>query len=174
MLKQILLPLSLCLAVSACKPEAAYSQTATPSTAPEFAGIDTWINSEPLTMAGLRGKVVLVEFWTYSCINCINVIPHVTAWHEQYKDQGLVVIGVHSPEYGFEKITENVKDAVARYGIPYPVAQDNSYATWKAYGNLYWPALYLIDRDGRIVYRHFGEGDYAETEARLQQLLGTS
>ena len=174
MLKQILLSLCLCLAVTACKPDTAFSQATTPAAAPEFAGIDTWINSKPLTMAELRGKVVLVEFWTYSCINCINVIPHVTAWHQRYKHQGLVVVGVHSPEFGFEKITNNVKDAVARYGIPYPVAQDNRYATWKAYGNLYWPSLYLIDRDGRIVYQHFGEGDYAETEARIWQLLGTS
>jgi thiol-disulfide isomerase/thioredoxin len=139
--------------------------------APEFKGINRWINSEPLTMAQLRGKVVLVEFWTYSCINCVNVLPHVKQWHQQYKDQGLVVVGVHTPEYGFEKIEGNVRAAVKRFGIEYAVAQDNGFETWEAYNNRYWPALYLIDRDGRVVYQHFGEGDYAETEARIRQLL---
>jgi thiol-disulfide isomerase/thioredoxin len=122
-------------------------------------------------MAGLRGKVVLVEFWTYSCINCINVMPYVKEWYERYKDQGLVVVGVHTPEYGYEKLTANVAAAVKRFGIQYPVAQDNSYATWTAYGNVYWPALYLIDRDGHVVYRHFGEGGYDETDAQIRQLL---
>lgn len=141
--------------------------------APEFTGISHWINSEPLKMEELRGKVVLVEFWTYSCINCIHVMPYVKQWHESYQDKGLVVVGVHTPEYGYERKTANVESAVRRFGIKYPVAQDNRYQTWNAYGNRYWPALYLIDKDGRVVYQHFGEGDYARTEAVIQQLLGT-
>ena len=140
-------------------------------TAPEFSGISHWINSPPLTMAKLRGKVVLVEFWTYDCINCIHVIPHVKQWHERYKDQGLVVVGVHTPEYGHERILGNLEKAVKRFDITYPVAQDNDYETWNAYGNRYWPALYLIDGNGRIVYRHYGEGGYEATEARIRHLL---
>lgn len=139
--------------------------------APEFKGISHWINSKPLTMAQLRGKVVLVEFWTYSCINCVRVMPYVKQWHQRYKDQGLTVVGVHTPEYGYERILGNVQSAVKRFGIEYPVAQDNGFQTWNAYNNRYWPALYLVDRDGRVVYRHFGEGDYAITEAKIQQLL---
>ena len=141
------------------------------STAPEFTGIGHWINSAPLTMAQLRGKVVLVEFWTYDCINCIHVLPHVKQWHERYKDQGLVVVGVHTPEYGHERILGNLEKAVKRFDIAYPVAQDNEYETWNAFGNRYWPALYLIDGNGKIVYRHYGEGDYDVTEARIRQLL---
>jgi thiol-disulfide isomerase/thioredoxin len=140
--------------------------------APEFTGIGHWINSKPLTMSNLRGKVVLVEFWTYSCINCIHVLPHVKQWHARYHDRGLTVVGVHTPEYGYEKNLDNLQSAVKRFGIEYPVAQDNDYGTWDAYGNRYWPALYLINQEGRVVYRHFGEGDYADTEARIQQLLG--
>ena len=139
--------------------------------APEFTGINHWINSKPLTMAQLRGKVVLVEFWTYSCINCVRVMPYVKQWHQRYKDQGLTVVGVHTPEYGYERILGNVQSAVKRFGIEYPVAQDNGFQTWNAYNNRYWPALYLVDRDGRVVYRHFGEGNYAITEAKIQQLL---
>lgn len=140
-------------------------------TAPEFTGISHWINSSPLTMAQLRGKVVLVEFWTYDCINCIHVLPHVKQLHERYKDKGLVVVGVHTPEYGHERILGNLEKAVKRFDITYPVAQDNAYGTWNAFGNRYWPALYLIDGNGRIVYRHYGEGDYDATEARIQHLL---
>lgn len=140
-------------------------------TAPEFTGIDKWLGSQPLTMQGLRGKVVLVDFWTYTCINCIRTLPHVKRWHEKYKDQGLVVVGVHTPEYPFERSTSNVQSAIKRFGIPYAVAQDNRYATWEAYSNRYWPAVYLIDKRGRIVYTHFGEGAYQETEARIQALL---
>lgn len=139
--------------------------------APAFTGIDKWINSEPKTIESLRGKVVLVDFWTYACINCIHTLPYVKKWHETYKDKGLAVIGVHTPEYGFERKTENVIDAAKRFGLTYPIAQDNRYATWKAYDNNYWPALYLINKKGRIVYTHFGEGDYAETEATIQRLL---
>jgi thiol-disulfide isomerase/thioredoxin len=141
------------------------------NTAPEFTGIDTWINSSPLTMQQLRGKVVLVDFWTYTCINCIHVIPYVKSWNQKYKDQGLVVVGVHTPEYPFERNTDNVKEAIKRFDITFPVAQDNRYATWSAYSNQYWPAFYLVDKKGHVVYTHFGEGDYDETEAKIKALL---
>jgi thiol-disulfide isomerase/thioredoxin len=139
--------------------------------APEFTGIEKWLNGPPLSMQQLRGKVVLVDFWTYSCINCINTLPYVKAWYQRYGSEGLVVVGVHTPEYPFERSTANVEAAVERFGIRYPVAQDNQYATWGAYNNQYWPALYLIDKNGRIDYVHFGEGDYAQTEARIKALL---
>lgn len=142
--------------------------------APEFRGISTWLNTdgEPLAMEDLSGKVVLVDFWTYSCINCIRTLPYVTGWYEKYKDDGFVVIGVHTPEFLFEHKTENVLDAMKRYGIDYPVAQDNDYGTWRAYGNRYWPAHYLVDAQGRVRYTHFGEGKYEETEMNIQKLLG--
>ena len=139
--------------------------------APEFVGIDRWLNSPPLSMEGLRGKVVLVDFWTYSCINCINTLPYIKQWHDKYKDQGLVVVGVHTPEFPFEKSTANVQAAIKRFDIRYPVAHDNGYATWSAYHNRYWPALYLVDAEGKIVYQHFGEGQYAETEAAIRNAL---
>lgn len=139
--------------------------------APEFSGIDHWLNSPPLSMKALRGKVVLVDFWTYSCINCINTLPYVKQWYEKYKDQGLVVVGVHTPEYPFEKSTSNVQEALKRFDIRYPVAQDNSYGTWSAFHNEYWPALYLINAQGQLVYQSFGEGRYAETEAAIRKLL---
>lgn len=142
-----------------------------PATAPEFTGIKQWLNSEPLTMAQLRGKVVLVDFWTYDCINCINTLPHVVRWHDKYKDKGLVVVGVHTPEYAFERKTDNVRAALKRFDIRYPVAQDNGYETWNAYGNRYWPAFYLVNKKGQVVYTHFGEGRYEQTEAKIQQLL---
>ena len=143
--------------------------------APEFAGIEKWLNTEdgkPLTMASLRGKVVLVDFWTYSCINCIRTLPYVTKWYEKYKDQGFVVVGVHTPEFEFEKKESNVREALVRHQITYPVAMDNDYATWQAYHNRYWPAHYLIDREGNIRQTHFGEGGYDETEQAIQDLLG--
>ena len=141
--------------------------------APEFAGITNWLNSEkPLTLADLRGKVVLVDFWTYSCINCIRTLPYVTRWYDTYRDQGLVMVGVHTPEFDFEKNSENVKMAMERYNIHYPVALDNNYATWRAYDNHYWPAEYLIDQNGQVVYTHFGEGNYDYTENAIRQLLG--
>jgi len=142
--------------------------------APDFAGGGPWINSEPLSLPRLRGKVVLVEFWTYSCINCLRVLPQVSQWHQRYAAQGLTVIGVHTPEYGYERVGANVRAAVKRLGIGYPVVQDNGFRIWNAYGNRYWPALYLIDRQGRIVYRHFGEGDYARTEAAIRQQLAAA
>lgn len=139
--------------------------------APAFQNIDTWLNSQPLKMEELRGKVVLIDFWTYTCINCLNHLPYVKEWHEKYKDQGLVVVGVHTPEFAFEKSTKNVQDAIRKLQIRHAVAQDNSYATWKAFNNQYWPAVYLIDKQGKIVYSHFGEGRYGETEKKIQALL---
>ena len=139
---------------------------------PEFAGIETWLYSEPLSMAALRGQVVLVDFWTYGCINCVHVLPHVVQWHEKYKDRGLVVIGVHTPEFAYERDTNNVKKAIQRHGIRYAVAQDNKFATWNAYHNRYWPTAYLVDRSGELVFRHAGEGAYDEIERTIQQLLG--
>ena len=140
-------------------------------TAPELIPGGQWFNSEPLTLAGLRGKVVLVDFWTYTCINCQRTLPYLASWWEKYKDSGLVIIGVHSPEFEFEKDPENVKEAMADFGVLYPVMQDNNFATWRAYNNRYWPAKYLIDKDGHIRYTHFEEGDYDETEAMIQELL---
>ncbi|WP_421742806.1 cytochrome c biogenesis protein DipZ [Cellulomonas sp.] len=142
--------------------------------APELRGIDTWLNTPdgaPVDLADLRGKVVLLDFWAYSCINCQRSVPHVTAWQEAYRDDGLVVIGVHTPEYAFERETRNVVDGAERLGITYPVAQDNSYATWTAYRNRYWPAHYLIDADGQIRQVSQGEGGYAQTETLIRELL---
>lgn len=143
-----------------------------PYVAPEFTGIDRWFNSEPLTMAGLKGKVVLVDFWTYSCINCVRTLPYITAWDRKYRDQGLVIVGVHAPEFEFEKKADNVQAAIAEHGIRYPVAQDNRLDTWSNFNNRYWPAHYLIDREGRVVYTHFGEGQYEVTENNIRYLLG--
>ncbi|MFM9926875.1 thioredoxin family protein [Variovorax sp. H27-G14] len=139
--------------------------------APEFQNIDTWLNSPPLKLDQLRGKVVLVDFWTYTCINCLNHLPYVKDWNEKYGDKGLVVVGVHTPEFAYEKSTKNVKDAIERLQIKHAVAQDNSYGTWKAFKNQYWPAVYLIDKQGKIVYSHFGEGSYGTTEKKIQALL---
>jgi len=142
--------------------------------APEFAGISEWINSEPLTMQKLRGKVVLVDFWTYSCINCLRTFPHLKAWNRTYRKRGLVIVGVHTPEFAFEYVHGNVRSAVRRLGLEHPVAIDNEYETWNAYENQYWPAKYLIDRNGHLRYFHFGEGEYDTTEARIRTLLGES
>ncbi len=149
----------------------AFVQTQTQNLAPELIPGGQWLNSEPLTLSELRGKVVLVDFWTYTCINCIRTLPYLKSWHEKYADKGLVIIGVHAPEFEFEKDVENVKEAIKDFGIKYPVMQDNDFATWRAYDNHYWPAKYLIDREGNIRYTHFGEGDYDKTEAMIQQLL---
>lgn len=138
---------------------------------PPLTGATTWINTPPLTTEQLRGKVVVVDFWTYSCINCIRSIPYVRAWAEKYKDQGLVVIGVHTPEFAFEKSEANVRQNVQRLGITYPVAMDNDFAIWRAFRNQYWPAHYFIDAQGQIRHHHFGEGDYAGSERVIQQLL---
>ncbi|MDH2089636.1 cytochrome c biogenesis protein DipZ [Rhizobium pusense] len=140
-------------------------------TAPSLDGAVEWLNSPPLAREDLRGKVVLIDFWTYSCINCIRTLPYVRAWAEKYRDQGLVVIGVHAPEFAFEKKIDNVRQAVAGFKIEYPVAIDNDYRIWRAFDNSYWPAHYLIDAKGQIRYHHFGEGDYRETEEAIQDLL---
>ena len=139
--------------------------------APELAKISGYINTDSVTLADLKGKVVLVDFWTYSCINCIRTIPYLNAWHEKYADDGLVIVGVHTPEFEFEKDYNNVKAAVEKYEIEYPVAQDNDKGTWKEYENRYWPRKYLVDNEGYIRYDHIGEGSYAETEKVIQSLL---
>jgi len=141
-------------------------------TAPEFEGIAEWVNSKPLTAQGLRGRVVLVDFWTYSCVNCLRTLPHLKAWDREYRDDGLTIVGVHSPEFAFEREADNVRTAVEKLGIRYPVALDNDFATWTAYANEYWPAKYLIDRTGRVRYFHFGEGEYDETERQIRTYLG--
>jgi cytochrome c biogenesis protein CcdA/thiol-disulfide isomerase/thioredoxin len=139
--------------------------------APEFTGNDRWFNSKPLTVAGLKGRVVLVDFWTYTCINCIRTLPHLVAWDKAYRDAGLTIVGVHSPEFSFEKKASNVARALKQNGIEYPVAQDNELATWTAWSNQYWPAKYLIDAKGHVRYTHFGEGEYEKTEAAIRALL---
>jgi cytochrome c biogenesis protein CcdA/thiol-disulfide isomerase/thioredoxin len=138
---------------------------------PPLEGVVKWLNSPPLTTQGLRGKVVLVDFWTYSCINCLRTLPYIEAWAKKYHDAGLVVIGVHSPEFAFERDVSNVEQATKRLGVHYPVAIDNNYAVWRAFDNEYWPAHYFIDAKGRIRHHHFGEGDYAGSERIIQQLL---
>jgi cytochrome c biogenesis protein CcdA/thiol-disulfide isomerase/thioredoxin len=138
---------------------------------PPLDGITEWLNSAPLTRESLRGKVVLIDFWTYSCINCLRTIPYVRAWHERYGDNGLVVIGVHAPEFAFERDVSNVRGAVARLGISYPVAVDNERAVWRAFQNRYWPAHYFIDAQGRVRHHHFGEGGYEQSERVIRQLL---
>ena len=145
---------------------------AQPYDAPEFKGLEAWLNSEPLTMKSLRGKVVLIDFWTYSCINCVRTLPYITGWDEKYRDKGLVIIGIHAPEFEFEKNQKNVEAALLKNGIKYPVALDNKLDTWTAFKNQYWPAHYLIDQNGKVVYTHFGEGNYNETENNIRYLLG--
>jgi thiol-disulfide isomerase/thioredoxin len=140
-------------------------------TLPSLAGATTWLNSQPLTPEALRGKVVLVDFWTYTCINWQRTEPYVRAWAEKYKDQGLIVIGVHTPEFGFEKNVDNIRSALKMFRIGYPVAVDSDYAIWNAFGNHYWPAVYVVDANGKIRYHQFGEGEYERTEAVIQQLL---
>lgn len=144
----------------------------TPYPAPDFAPTNTWLNSVPLTVASLKGKVVLVDFWTYSCINCVRTLPHLTDWDKKYRKHGLVVIGVHAPEFEFEKDRQNVESAIAAHHIAYPVALDNTLDTWTNYKNRYWPAHYLINKEGQVVYTHFGEGNYAITENNIRFLLG--
>jgi thiol-disulfide isomerase/thioredoxin len=143
-----------------------------PYPAPEFAGIDAWLNSKPLTMAKLKGKVVLVDFWTYSCINCLSTLPMLIKWDQTYRDKGLEIIGVHSPEFEFEKNASNVQQALKAQHIAYPVALDSQLDTWTNFNNHYWPASYLIDREGRIVYVHYGEGNDDVTEHNIRFLLG--
>jgi thiol-disulfide isomerase/thioredoxin len=139
--------------------------------APELRN-DVWLNVDaPLRLADLRGQVVLLDMWTFGCINCKNVIPSIREWHHAYGDQGLVVIGNHYPEFNYEEDLDNLKEAIVRLDVPYAVAQDNDGKTWRAYNNRYWPTLYLIDKSGRIRYRHIGEGGYEETEVAIQALL---
>ena len=140
--------------------------------APNFSGISDWFNSKPLTIQQLRGKVVLVDFWTYSCINCLRTLPHLKAWWKQYHPAGLEIVGVHTPEFGFESAPHNVSEATKQLGVSWPVALDPKYETWKAYQNQYWPAEYLIDKNGDIRNEHFGEGEYDRTENQIRELLG--
>lgn len=143
--------------------------------APELIPGGQWFNlpsgQESMSIKSLRGQVVLIDFWTYTCINCIRTLPYLKSWHEKYKEKGLTIIGVHTPEFEFEKNPDNVIKAIKDFGITYPVMQDNEFATWNAYANHYWPAKYLVDKDGKIRYTHFGEGDYDETEGKIQELL---
>lgn len=140
--------------------------------APEIEGIEAWLNSPPLKISELKGKVILIDFWTYSCINCLRTLPYLKGWHNKYQNKGLVIIGIHSPEFDFEKNLNNVKNAVKRNGILYPVALDNRFISWTNYNNHYWPAHYLISKEGDIVYEHFGEGNYEVTENNIRFLLG--
>src|SRR5215208_3964380 len=138
---------------------------------PSLGGATGWLNSQPLTAAGLRGKVVLVDFWTYTCINWLRSLPYVRAWAEKYKDHGLVVIGVHAPEFAFEKNVDNVRRAAKDMRVDYPIAIDNDHAIWRAFENKYWPALYFVDVQGHIRHHQFGEGEYEQSEMIIQQLL---
>src|SRR5712675_942342 len=138
---------------------------------PSLSGATQWLNSQPLTPAGLRGKVILIDFWTYTCVNWLRTLPYVRAWAEKYKDQGLVVIGVHAPEFAFEKDFTNVRRAVKDMRIDYPIAVDNDHVIWRAFKNQYWPALYFIDPQGRVRHHHFGEGAYEQSEMIIQELL---
>src|SRR4026208_2371738 len=134
-------------------------------------GATEWLNSQPLAAARLRGNIVLIDFWTYTCINWLRTLPYVRAWAEKYKDQGLVVIGVHSPEFEFEKNVDNVRRAAKDMRVDYPIAVDSSFAIWRAFSNQYWPAHYFIDAQGKIRYQHFGEGEYEQSERNIQRLL---
>jgi len=142
--------------------------------APEFTGISKWLNSSPLSIASLQGKVVLIQFWTFSCINSLRALPYAKTWHETYKDKGFTVVGVHTPEFAFEKETSSVQTAIERFGITYPVPQDNQFGTWTAYRNYVWPAEYLIDKSGKIVAIQFGEGNYGQIANAIARLVGAS
>jgi len=169
-------PESVAADVSSARPATSADLIATSQRpqAPEFQGVAGWINSEPRSIASLRGQVVLIDFWTYSCVNCVHTIPHLQALQAKYSATGLTIVGVHSPEFDFEKSPTNVNAAVRRLGVTWPVVLDSRMATWNAWGNRYWPAEYLVDRDGRVAYYHYGEGDYDRTERAIQALLGTS
>ncbi len=142
-----------------------------PAMKPSLSGATGWLNTQPLNLKNLQGKVVLIDFWTYTCINWRRTLPYVREWEAKYKDQGLVVIGVHTPEFLFEHNTDNISKAIQQMNISYPVAIDNDYTIWRSFTNNYWPALYLIDANGKIRYQKFGEGDYGEIELQIQQLL---
>jgi thiol-disulfide isomerase/thioredoxin len=147
--------------------------TAAPcSSAPDITGTGPWFNSAPLSLAQLRGKVVLVEFWAFGCFNCRNVMPYVNRWHDRYAKQGLVVVGVHTPEFAHEADPKRVRDFLVDNSIMHPVVMDNDYVIWNRWGNRYWPAIYLLNTSGKLCYRHFGEGNYTETEAQIRKYLG--
>jgi len=167
------LALSLLCTVVGHAPAAAQAPSEAMGTSPLYGlfGATEWINSKPLTAKELKGKVVLVDFWTYSCINCLRSLPYIEAWAQKYKDSGLVVIGVHTPEFDFEKQLPNVQKAVQKFGITYPIAMDSNYAIWNAFHNEYWPAHYFIDATGKVRHEHFGEGDYDRSERWIQELL---
>ena len=141
--------------------------------APDFRGVGAWINSEPLTLAKLRGRVVLIDFWTYSCINCLRTLPYIREWDDRYRAAGLTIVGVHTPEFAFERVESNVRQNVKKLKLRYPVAMDNDFGTWGAWHNQYWPAKYLIDRKGHVRFYHFGEGEYGKTEDAIRTLLGS-
>jgi thiol-disulfide isomerase/thioredoxin len=153
---------------------ATFAVAAVQNAAPNFTGISNWFNSAPLNMTDLRGKVVLVDFWTYGCVNCVNTLPHVAELYAKYRDRGLVVVGVHTPEFPFERSASNVQAALKRHGITYPVAQDNDSRTWNAYRNQYWPAQYIVDQSGNIVYQHDGEGQYEQIDRTIARLLNAN
>ena len=161
-------------AAETAKPAAPITVAAAEATAPNFVGLGTWFNSAPLNLSDLRGKVVLVNFWTYGCSNCVNALPHVVDLYAKYKDRGLVVIGIHTPEFPFERSAANVQAALKRHGITYPVAQDNDSKTWAAYHNQYWPSQYIVDQRGRIVLHHDGEGQYEEIDRTVARLLSAN
>lgn len=141
------------------------------SEAPEFSHLQGWLNSRPLTMSGLKGRVVLLDFWTYSCVNCVRTLPHVKQLNTRYSGDRFVLVGVHTPEFDFERLPENVADAVKRFGIKYPVALDSENVTWKLYGNQYWPRQTLVDTNGRVRWEHAGEGEYDKMENQIRELL---
>jgi thiol-disulfide isomerase/thioredoxin len=168
---KLLLAVMLVGAIGAASDTATEGRSMIEGEMPSLDGATTWLNSQPLSAAGLRGKVVLVQFWTYTCINWLRTLPYVRAWAEEYKDQGLVVIGVSTPEFEFEHTIENVRRSVKHMGMTYPIAIDNDYAIWRAFDNNYWPALYFVDAKGHIRHHKFGEGDYEQSERVIQQLL---
>ncbi|KAM3098256.1 thioredoxin family protein [Phormidesmis sp. 146-12] len=159
---------------TATKPEITPGLAAAEMTLPDFQEIQQWLNSDPLSIADLKGNVVLIQFWTFACINCQRTLPHMSQWHRQYAAQGLKVIGVHTPEFVFERDPNNIKRALQQHQITYPVPIDNDYGTWKVYRNEYWPHLFLADRRGVMRYDHVGEGAYDTTEQMIQQLLKES
>ncbi len=154
--------------------DAPFEVAAAQTTAPDFVGLGNWFNSQPLKLADLRGKVVLVNFWTHGCVNCVNTLPHVTQLYAKYRDRGFVVVGIHTPEFPFERSAANVQAALKRHGITYPVAQDNDSQTWNAWHNQYWPAQYIIDQNGKVVFQHAGEGQYEEIDRTVGRLLNAN
>lgn len=159
------------IALPQATPQPSIALAAPGRSLPEFQGIAQWLNSSPISIANLKGHVVLIQFWTFSCINCQRTLPSIVQWHQQYNAQGLKVIGIHTPEFAFEREVNNVKQALQKQKITYPIAIDNDYKTWSAYENQYWPHLFVADRHGFIRYDHIGEGAYDQTERTIQKLL---